>query len=343
MEEGGAEKLLVDTINELLIKYQFEIHLITTLKGNNRLINEIAFDTNFHFQTVGGRSTLGVIKFIKNYIIKNNIGIVHAHLFYSQLISRLACPSYVKLICTYHNMDFKPSATYYSYWRTWIEKLTFKKKYYSIYVSKEVQLSVEKVRRSNPDNAYVIHNFSDSSISAGYEFKNEKQLKLITIANIKKVKNLGFAIKAMKEMNDLQISWDIYGDGDGLQAFKEEIKDTPCAVRFLGWHKISMDLLAPYDLFVMTSYDEGMPISLLEALNFGMPSILPNHINVMKEVAGDSARYFSIYDIKEFRTILIDILTNKKQLAQMNDVAIRRAQLFSKEQHIENLMNIYKL
>jgi glycosyltransferase involved in cell wall biosynthesis len=46
-------------------------------------------------------------------------------------------------------------------------------------------------------------------------------------------------------------------------------------VKFLGHRDDIHDVMSAFDLFVMTSTHEGVPMALLEALAFGVPAVVP--------------------------------------------------------------------
>jgi glycosyltransferase involved in cell wall biosynthesis len=343
LESGGAEILLIHTVNALQKKVNCRIHIVTVTNTSDIQLKELLSpEIVYQHINCNGFNIFSGIKAIKEYIRLNDITHVHTHLYDATIISRFAVPKTIKLFTTYHNMSFSPSATYYSKWHIWLEKLTFRNRYVSIYVSIDVAKSVEKVRQSKPDKYFILPNFSDSSISYGYTFKPSGSLKLVSIANLKKVKNIDFAIDALSELKNYSISWDIYGEGEVRKYFEGKINATGSAIKLPGRKLISNDVLLPYDLFIITSFDEGMPISLLEAMNFGMPSLLPDHMSVMRDVAGESAIYYSIKDKEQFQKILVNLLNNKEQLVNMSKIALQRSKLFSKSSHIDKLLKIYE-
>lgn len=92
---GGAEKLLVGTINALSNCNHHVIYLC----GKDKLASELPANCritrlNFHSKWDVPRCVLA----IRRYIKENNIEIVHSHLVMSNLISRLATPRKVKIV-----------------------------------------------------------------------------------------------------------------------------------------------------------------------------------------------------------------------------------------------------
>jgi len=57
-------------------------------------------------------------------------------------------------------------------------------------------------------------------------------------------------------------------------------------------------------LFVLPSYHEGLPIALLEALSYGLQSVVSD-IPANKELALDAGRYFRCGDVEDLRNSLV--------------------------------------
>jgi glycosyltransferase involved in cell wall biosynthesis len=339
---GGAEELLVNTANELAKNDQYIVHVGTTKAPNGPLHKHLLPKVNYiHFNCRRLTYLFGIIK-LRKYIRDNNINIVHGHLESSIIVSRIGCNKKTKLVATYHNMEFSKESVYYGYRKVFFERLTYNKNSFSIYVSKNVQALVESIRPSNPGYCEVLNNFSVKTTNGNYKPNPAGGLRLVTIANIKASKNIPFILEVMVDLKDYSIYWDIYGDGVLKPKFENEITRLNINVRLLGSQPISNDLFYSYDLFALTSLSEGMPLALLEALGYGMPSLLPDHMPIMKEIAGDSAFYFSIHDKDRFKKKLIDLLENKEALPKMSAVAISQNSLFSMKNHIDKLNGIYE-
>lgn len=75
--------------------------------------------------------------------------------------------------------------------------------------------------------------------------------------------------------HESDVRFDIAGDGDVLEEAKRRVKRAGLDrfFRFHGWvdHAEKAKLLQQADLFVLPSYFEGMPMSILEAASYGKP------------------------------------------------------------------------
>jgi glycosyltransferase involved in cell wall biosynthesis len=67
----------------------------------------------------------------------------------------------------------------------------------------------------------------------------------------------------------------IAGDGECRSALEKLTTDLRLAdrVQFLGWRRDLLDLYASFDLFALTSLNEGTPVALIEAMAAGIPAI----------------------------------------------------------------------
>lgn len=110
---------------------------------------------------------------------------------------------------------------------------------------------------------------------------NDKVLRIVTCSNIYKVKRISLFAKALSQITDFPIEWTHFGDGPEsvkLSVFKEVAKfKSNITMTFMGRKKnceiMDYYLNHPVDLFVNTSSSEGLPVSIMEALSFGIPVI----------------------------------------------------------------------
>lgn len=85
-------------------------------------------------------------------------------------------------------------------------------------------------------------------------------------------------IDAIFLINKKNIRFLIVGDGHHMEKIKDYAKEKGVNSQFifLGY-KFNIDYyMSAFDIFILPSYREGMPVSLLEAMAFGIPSIATN-------------------------------------------------------------------
>lgn len=338
---GGAEKLVVDTANAFASR-NYQVHVITTVSGNGALAKDLHSSIIYTHICSSGKSFFSGLFMLKKYIRENTITHIHAHLYHSMILSRLTAGS-AKLFFTYHNMEYDAKDMFFSRRLVWIDRLTLRDTHTSLYVSKPVMNTVQKIR-GKKGNEYVLYNFPSGSFQNLWQYNPQPSLRLVTVGSVKPVKNFNFLLNVFNQLKDQNIHLDIIGDGESRNGLQRIIDTEQIAnVKLCGKKMISSELLAQYDMFVMSSHSEGMPVALIEAMATGLPSVLPAHLDVMKDVADDSAVYFSIHDQESLIVQLINILQNKPMLKKMHEQSVEKSKEFSLQNHITTLLKIYQI
>lgn len=111
----------------------------------------------------------------------------------------------------------------------------------------------------------------------------ERVFTIVTCSAVVPVKRLHLVADALVHVTDRRICWIHYGDGPGLQQLKtmcEERLSPGITCRWRG-HVPNEQVLEEYktggfDLFLNVSSSEGLPVSIMEAMSFGIPCIATN-------------------------------------------------------------------
>ena len=111
-------------------------------------------------------------------------------------------------------------------------------------------------------------------------FNDNKPLRILFLARIEKAKGVFETVDAVKYLVDqgLQVNLSIAGDGPALQHLQSYVQNLGLpagTISFLGYvrDKDKAAAFIGHDIYCLPSYSEGMPVSVLEALAFGMPVI----------------------------------------------------------------------
>ena len=139
----------------------------------------------------------------------------------------------------------------------------------------------------------------------------------------------------------------VAGAGDAETEFKRIVAENNLSdiVEFKGWvtGKEKDEVIANCDLFILTSYYEGLPMSILEAMSFGKPIVAskvggiprvvkPNENGWLVE-AGDLKGLGEIFQQIKFNPAIIDVYGNKS-LELIRD--------YSPEKVMESLNELYE-
>lgn len=146
-------------------------------------------------------------------------------------------------------------------------------------------------------------------------------LYVVSCSNIVPVKRLHLIVEALSLIEDIQVKWIHYGYGvlyDEIISLCKEKLPLHIQYEFKG-HIDNQMLLEeyrqhPYHLFLNVSSSEGVPVSIMEAMSFGIPCIATN-VGGTCEVVTDQYNGILIDENFNVETLAVYI----KKFASMSD------------------------
>ena len=124
------------------------------------------------------------------------------------------------------------------------------------------------------NDIYVINNGVEIKQIEKVTLEN-KIIKLVVVSRLVNQKNIDMVIKAVKRTEDKNILLNIVGDGPEVNNLKNLVKEKSLnkRVSFIGKIKNSElhNYLEDADIFIQASNYEGLPHSILEAINYEIP------------------------------------------------------------------------
>jgi len=131
---------------------------------------------------------------------------------------------------------------------------------------------------------------SDHGLS---KYQSNNQISFLTCSNIIPLKRLDVFAEAFCELSKrFNVKWFCIGSGSDENKIKKIIFDNKCTeyVAFMG-RLSNMDVMSFYkknniSYFVNVSKYEGLPVSIMEAMSFGVPSIATN-VGAVNEIVND--------------------------------------------------------
>ncbi len=138
------------------------------------------------------------------------------------------------------------------------------------------------------------------------------------------------------------------GDGIGKDHIREAIKEKGLFnnIDLPGWVRGEQkdELLKQADIFFLPSYNEGMPMSILDSMGYGLPIISTLVGGIPNIVYNDKNGYlFEPGDIEDFSNAIVDLLTNSEKRINFAKASFQIANdKYSLDCHIEKLKSVYK-
>ncbi|WP_253912568.1 glycosyltransferase family 4 protein [Vibrio sp. B1Z05] len=139
------------------------------------------------------------------------------------------------------------------------------------------------------DIVKIIPNGVNTDVFSPRETSN-KRFHIVMVGRLWKQKNPLCLVKAVKILRDrnVDVKLDLIGDGELSSEIKNFVESNNMHnnVEILGWIDSVEKLLPAYDLFVLPSLWEGMPLAILEAQSCGLPAIvsdIPGNSDLVKD------------------------------------------------------------
>lgn len=104
---------------------------------------------------------------------------------------------------------------------------------------------------------------------------DENDIVLIAMGDLISRKNYSTSIKAIANAGNSKLHLLICGKGPMLDELKELVKELNLEnqIHFLGFRTDVKELLQIADIFLFTTYQEGLPRSMMEAMSAGLPCV----------------------------------------------------------------------
>lgn len=313
-------------------------------------------------------SEVGVIKYIKKVskILKSTdkYDIIHVHSIHSGVLSSIAgfVAGIKQRVYHVHNTD-DPSLNTIKFKKIYRAVMKFLiNKFNNTYVACGEQASKyiyykRKIKKSKVfifNNSIDLHKFYPISISDFKKRKEQSTNEKLIIGNAARftpVKNQKFLINLANEINkEIDCELMLAGDGETIDECKELSKqyNLQNKVKFLG---VITDMKLFYDkidVFVLPSFHEGLPVSIIEAQACGVPSLLSDTITSEVDFKLNLVDYESldsslnnwkdkIYNLSKKR--IFDFETIKNRFDELNynldNMQIQIEKMYSNRKRVE--------
>lgn len=325
----GVERIVIDEKKSRFFKYNYVIRNLKKIKKKYHITHSISFCSKANYLNVMSRVNDKTIISIRSYL-------------------------------KYSEVDQQ-------YYR--LNKIAGK------YCDEEVVVSSQLIEEqineynSSKDKIKVIHNFVDKEkIDKCLKENNNIVLSKNTIINVGRLSNQKgqkYLIRAMsfvvKKVPDVELI--ILGKGELEEELKKEINALHLDknVKLLGYKSNPYIYMKQASCFVLSSFFEGMPNVILEAMYTGLPIISCDCISGVREVLAPKTdiNYRNMNKSKEEYGILVPIMKEDKAVNNLAKAIIemlqdkelnnhyrkqsrKRIKDFSKEKKMKEWLNIVK-
>lgn len=212
-----------------------------------------------------------------------------------------------------------------------------------VFLNEIDSLKFNKEFRSS--KAITIPNSTSLSISKRTDLENKKMIFMGRLDNnVKQISHLIEVIYLLKHSYSLK-EWklDIYGEGKDKEFLKNLILEKGLAedVRLKGQATDLENTLSKYDIMLLSSKYEGMPMVLLEAASSGLAlfsyNCTPSISKIIRE--GKNGYIISQDDIEEYAEKLNEVLHNPSVLNKMGENSLN---IMNEDFSANNILKIWE-
>jgi glycosyltransferase involved in cell wall biosynthesis len=227
-------------------------------------------------------------RLMKKICEENHYDIVHCHSPIGGVVARLACrgerKNGTKVVYTAHGFHFYKGAPK----KNWIVYYSIEK-WVSRFTDLLITINKEDYGRAQTFKAKRVVYIPGIGVDTG-KFRNvevdriqkrielkitEDTVVLLSIGELIERKNHETALKAVSILNSTNYVYLICGEGK-LDSYLNDLKvkiGIKNKVQFLGYRRDIPEICAVADIFIFPSYQEGLPVAVMEAMSAGLPII----------------------------------------------------------------------
>jgi len=152
---------------------------------------------------------------------------------------------------------------------------------------------------------------SESRISLGL---STSRLQCAMIGRVTQIKRPDRFLDVVTEVKKrgLDLEFFVAGEGELMEYCRKRIREDKLPVKLLGWQSNIEMVLSAADIVLLTSDNEGTPLSLIQAGMAGMPVVTTN-VGSIPEVVLDGVTGFVVgLEVQEIVDALEKLVTNKE-------------------------------
>jgi glycosyltransferase involved in cell wall biosynthesis len=191
-----------------------------------------------------------------------------------------------------------------------------------IAVTSETKTSLQKLGIGKKGVWQVIPIGIPITPSVIYKANPVGPLKLLWVGRFTDIKDPFYAIEMIKTLEAIKpagFTLTMVGEGEIFEEAKKRAVGLP--IKFTGWVKTPFESIREFDLLMLTSKNEGLPLVMLEAANLGKPTISRNVGGVSEFMKSNSTGFLISGDYDEMARVITELDRDRNKLEQTGALA----------------------
>jgi glycosyltransferase involved in cell wall biosynthesis len=349
---GGAEQLLLSGAPHLNAdKFDYEVAYL--LPRKRALVTDLERE-NTPVHCLHGGQGLRWVQRLRALVRGRGIDLVHAHLPLPAIGARMGLMGLVPIVCTEHNVWSR------YHWATyWANMLTYARNDHVFAVSDEVRRSIRypaglQYMRMPP--VETLHHGIDHSLLPQWAETDGVREELGIpvgapavgmVANFKTHKAHEVLLRAMISVRSEVPGTHLVLVGQGpLEADVRRLADhlgLNGSVTFTGQREDAQRIAATFDVFALSSIQEGFPIAVIEAMALGRP-VVATAVGGVPELIrdGDSGFLVPVGNHRALAERITALLRDPSKRARIGEAARARAKDFDIRNAVHRMEQVYE-
>lgn len=280
---------------------------------------------------------------LRKIIKKESPDIIHLHSSKAGVVGRIAAIGLrkrVKVIFTVHGWAFTDgvSSTLKKHLYRKIEKSVARFTDLFICVSNyDAKIGKRDGVLNNKSNVVVIHNGSPLPQQNAVNYSIHSPIRLVMIARFSHQKDQKTLINAVAKLPKSDYRLTFVGDGETLNTNKKIVSNLNLNknIKFVGFKDDVSKELIENDVYILSTHYEGLPISIIEAMSYGLP-ILATDVGGNSEMVINNINGFLFSSEEQLVDKLKYIIKNKNLIKKWGQESFN---IFTREYSLSNCLN----
>ncbi|GAB4031193.1 glycosyltransferase family 4 protein [Spirosoma jeollabukense] len=336
-DHKGGMGAVVDVYQKNITNFKF----LASYEGNYSSLTNIPF------------FIIAFVKYLRLLIIDKDIKVIHMHgasygSFYRKFLFFAAAKYFFSKKVVYH----LHAAEFHVFYKN---SDFLSKKMIASLINNSDSIVVLSTRWSN----YVKETFNPKYILVvnnpiempgnNFTYSADNQVKLLFMGRIGQRKGLFDLLDVLTENHDRyvnRLSLQIGGDGE-VDKLKSYIQSNNLndSVNYIGWANgdLKHRALSDCDVLILPSYNEGLPIAILEAMSYGK-AIIATNVGGIPEVVKEGSNGFLIEpgDKLALKRNIDSILDDRSRLSKMGEKSLGLIRNYDINEVVKSLTTLYE-
>ncbi|HEA29123.1 MAG TPA: glycosyltransferase [Leeuwenhoekiella sp.] len=342
LQAGGAERMAVNYANALVSHVEKSFLCATREEGP--LLDVVDKQVDYLFLNRLKTLDVKALNTMRAFVKDHKINIIHAH-GTSFFIASLLKIFKGSIVIIWHNHSFYTTSLPFT------ERIGLRLCSHFFDVILCVNEPLQKWSRQilGHKKAYYIKNFvvSNDHCLCPKTFKGVAGKRIVCVANFRPVKNHGLLLDAFAQVvkKDPEATLHLFGSHFNdiyAQSILEIVKFNVPSVYYHGMHPALSSVLPLFDVGVLSSDSEGLPLALLEYGQAGLPVVVTD-VGQCREVLGGYGSCVEVGNAKSLAKEMYHYLKNPKEGKKIGRAFQREIlDFYGRDTILPQVMKIYE-